>query len=88
MKLSHLFVGAPDLSSLLCPSSSSLPKDDSLPSTVKLTVYLQPSLAERVEMLAALKGVSKSSLMASILASALYSDSFSALIEKMRIARQ
>ena len=84
-KLQNLEAAA-GLSSLLKPASSS--SSISTPSPVKLTLYLDPQLAERVELLAALKGTSRSKFMASVLSSALYSDSFSALVEKMRIARQ
>ena len=72
------------LSSLLNPS---LPSSSSS-STVKFTLYLDPQLAERVELLSALKGMSRSRFIASILSSSLYSDSFSILVEKMRAARQ
>lgn len=75
---------AAGLSSLLNPSST---PSSSLSSPVKFTLYLDPSLAERVELIAALKGMSKSRFLASVLSSTLFSDSFSALVEKMKIAR-
>ena len=74
------------LSSLLnpAPSSSDIPTTSS---PVKFTLYLDPQLAERVELLASLKGMSKSRFLASVLSSSLYSDSYSVLVEKMRQAR-
>ena len=59
------------LSSLLNPSppSSDIPAPSS---PIKFTLYLDPQLAERVELLAALKGMSKSRFLASVLSSSLY----------------
>ena len=73
------------LSSLLSSPKSS---HSSSSSPIKFTLYLDPLLAEKVELLSSLKGMSKSSFVASVLSSSLSSDHFSALVEKMRIARQ
>ena len=55
---------------------------------IKFTLYLEPSLAERVELLASLKGISKSRFLSNVISTSLYTESYEEQVKKMQKARQ